>query len=68
MGRGYRASSYPVLAASRAKWQRGVEDLDALEKRIRQVRKGHPYGIKVDFDRKTGWHTAYARIREQPPP
>jgi len=63
-----RASTYSALLASRAKWNRGVEDLDALEERIGQVSKGNPYGIDVEFDRKTGWHTAYTRIRQLPPP
>lgn len=68
MPRGHRVSPYPALVAARAKWERGVEELDALDKRIRAVKKRHPYGVDVEFDRKTGWHTAYARIREQPPP
>jgi hypothetical protein len=68
MARGYRVSSYPALVAARAKWDRGVKDLEALEQRVREVSSRHPYGVDVEFDRKTGWHTAYARIRELPPP
>jgi hypothetical protein len=63
-----RVSSYPALVAARAKWERGVKHLDALDERIRQVGKSNPYRVEVQFDRKTGWHTAYARIAEQPPP
>ncbi|HEX8743965.1 MAG TPA: hypothetical protein VF712_12600 [Thermoleophilaceae bacterium] len=63
-----RVSSYPALVAARAKWDRGVKDLDRLEERIRQVNKGNPYRVEVQFDRQTGWHSAYVRIVEQPPP
>lgn len=68
MPRGYRASTYPALVASHAKWYRGAKHLDALEERIGEVDKMHPYRIEVELDRETGWHTAYARIKELPPP
>jgi hypothetical protein len=63
-----RASTYSALLASHAKWDRGVKNLDALEERAGEVAERDPYGIDIEFDRKTGWHTAYARIRELPPP
>lgn len=59
---------YPALVAAKAKWDRGVKDLDALEKRVRAVRKGDLYRLEIDFDRETGWHSVYARIKGMPPP
>ena len=54
-------SSYPALVAARAKWDRGVNDLETLEQRVREVNSRHPYGVDVEFDGKTGWHTPLMR-------
>jgi hypothetical protein len=59
---------YPPLRAAKAKVDPGREDLKTLRENIGTLLERNPYRVEVEFDRKTGWHVAYARIVQEPEP
>lgn len=56
-----------ALDGPRAKVDGAFEDFERLKAGVADFLNGNPYGVEVEYDRDTGWHTAYARIREEPP-
>jgi hypothetical protein len=59
---------YPPLRAAKAEVDPGREDLKTLRENIGTLLERNPYRVEVEFDRKTGWHVAYARIVQEPEP
>lgn len=59
--------SISALEGAWAKHQHALRDLETLDQAVAAYFATQPYSVEIRFHAASGWHTAYLRIRTEPP-